>query len=137
SSSIASSWSGSRPSATRTPSWPTRSRTPASGSSSWKSTAAEAMSLPRAAMRTARALVLGGVVLASTGCAGLFAGYDVAPNGLSRNDDALRRLLVVGQAEEAYARVLPDGKAAPGDELLRALYAGIIAHHAGAYAESH
>lgn len=95
------------------------------------------MSLPRAAMRTARALVLGGVVLASTGCAGLFAGYDVAPNGLSRNDDALRRLLVVGQAKEAYARVLPDGKAAPGDELLRALYAGIIAHHAGAYAESH
>lgn len=94
------------------------------------------MSFPRAATRTARALVLGGLVLSGTGCASLFAGYDVAPNGLSRSDDALRRLLTQGQAAEAYARVRPEGKHAPGDELLRALYAGVLAHHAGAYAAS-
>ncbi len=81
-----------------------------------------------------RHLVLVGLTLvASTGCARLFSHYDVAPSGLQSQDDRLRRLLALGHADSALAAVLPDADAAPDDELLQALYTGILAHYAGAY----
>lgn len=84
-----------------------------------------------------RLLVLAGfAVLAGAGCARLFSHYDIAPNGLSRRDDRLRRLLASGHADSAFARVAADADAAPDDELLRALYAGLLAHYAGAYDSS-
>ena len=88
---------------------------------------------PLARPARARRLALVGLLLASTGCAGLFSSYNVAPNGLHRDDDALRRLLVRGQPEQALER---GEDAGPGDELLRALYRGILAHYAGEYATS-
>ncbi|HEX7052091.1 MAG TPA: hypothetical protein VF188_17920 [Longimicrobiales bacterium] len=81
-------------------------------------------------------LPLAGIALTGAGCARLFSSYDLAPNGLSRRDDALRRLLSSGRADSALVRVGPDGESAPEDELLRALYSGILAHYAGAYDES-
>src|SRR5690606_18456476 len=91
------------------------------------------------AMRSAglRILLLAGLsTLAGAGCARLFSHYDVAPNGLHRSDDRLRRLLMAGQPDSALTRVTDKGTAAPDDELLRSLYAGILAHYAGAYDSS-
>ena len=79
------------------------------------------------------ALVL---ALAVSGCASLFGSYDIAPNGLARSDDALRRLLASGRPDTALARVAPREKASPDDELLRLLYEGAIAHYAGDYDRS-
>ncbi len=90
-------------------------------------------------MRSAglRILLLAGLsTLAGAGCARLFSHYDVAPNGLHRSDDRLRRLLMAGQPDSALTRVTDKGTAAPDDELLRSLYAGILAHYAGAYDSS-
>lgn len=83
-----------------------------------------------------RLLVLASLVLGSTGCARLFSSYDVAPNGMPRSDDALRRLLVAGRADSALVRVEPRGESAPEDELLRSLYGGILGHYAGRYDSS-
>lgn len=69
------------------------------------------------------------LVLASTGCIGIFSSSDVAPSGLSRYDDGLRRLLASGRYGSALARVAPGQSDAPGDELLRSLYEGLIAHY--------
>jgi uncharacterized protein len=74
--------------------------------------------------------------LAVAGCASLFRSYDVAPNGLTRSDDALRRLLASGRADAAFDRVAPRHDAAPSDELLRLLYQGSIAHYASRFEES-
>lgn len=83
-----------------------------------------------------RLLVLAGLVLGSTGCARLFSSYDVAPNGMARRDDTLRQLLVAGRADSALVRVEPKGASAPEDELLRALYSGLLGHYAGSYDSS-
>lgn len=71
-----------------------------------------------------------------SGCAGLFSRYDVAPNGLRRSDDLLRQDLALGRADSAFARLVGAGVGAPEDDLLRALYTGILAHYAGAYDSS-
>jgi hypothetical protein len=76
------------------------------------------------------------VALSASGCAAIFRAYDVAPNGLARHDDALRRMMADGLADSALLRVLPDREASPGDALLRDLYHGAIAHYAGRYDES-
>lgn len=94
------------------------------------------MSLLPRHLAALRLLVLAGLVLGSTGCARLFSSYDVAPNGLSRRDDALRHLLVAGRADSALVRVEPKGESAPEDDLLRSLYSGILAHYAGSYESS-
>jgi hypothetical protein len=83
-----------------------------------------------------RLLVLAGLVLGNTGCARLFSSYDIAPNGLARRDDVLRHLLVSGRPDSALVRVDVKGESAPEDELLRALYGGILGHYAGSYASS-
>jgi hypothetical protein len=82
-----------------------------------------------------RARQLGLVVLAaaSTGCASLLGSYDIAPSGLSAGEDRLRRLLVSGQAPQAFDR---GQRSAPDDEMLHALYHGVLAYHAGQYAEA-
>jgi len=84
----------------------------------------------------ARLLVLLTLVLGGTGCAGFLSSYDVAPNGMPRRDDALRRLLATGRADSALVRVAPSGESAPEDELLRSLYSGILAHYLGDYGAS-
>jgi hypothetical protein len=87
----------------------------------------------RLARATLAALLL---ALALAGCAGLARAYDVAPNGLSRSDDALRRMLVFGRPDSAFLHLAPERSHAPGDALLRDLYQGIVAHYAGEYAAS-
>jgi hypothetical protein len=79
--------------------------------------------------RAARALILA-LVLATPGCARLLRQYDVAPNGLPRADARIRDWLSHGRADSTLAR-LTRGDAGPGDELLRALFAGTAAHYAG------
>lgn len=81
----------------------------------------------------ARFFVLAGLLLIWTGCSTLFSGYDLAPSGMSRSDDSLRRLLERGEAQAALDR---GAEAAPGDELLNALYHGILAHYGGDFVAS-
>src|SRR5690625_3100347 len=81
----------------------------------------------------ARSLVLAGLILTATGCSALFSGYDLAPSGMNRSDDALRRLLERGEATAALEQ---GTDAAPDDALLDALYRGILAHYGGEYAAS-
>jgi hypothetical protein len=73
------------------------------------------------------------VAFAASGCASLFGSFDVAPSGLAGSDDRLRRMLTTQQAPAAFERVQ---KSAPDDEMLHALYHGVLAYHAGNYAES-
>lgn len=77
------------------------------------------------------ALPLGGA-----GCARFIASRDLAPSGLTRTEDGIRRLLSAGNAEAALADLTAGGLVAPGDALLRALYQGITAHYAGEYKAS-
>lgn len=83
------------------------------------------------ALTLAAALVTGG-------CARLLATYDVAPSGLSRTDEELRRYFAFGQFDSAMMRLTTPNKKAqlPKDELLRSLYEGVTAHYAGDYARS-
>jgi hypothetical protein len=73
------------------------------------------------------------LTVAATGCASLFGGGALAPSGLAAGEDRLRQLLVAGQAASAFERL---GRSAPDDDMLRALYRGVIAYHAGDFAES-
>jgi uncharacterized protein len=71
--------------------------------------------------------------LASAGCGSLLRSYDVSPSGLQTDEDRLRRMLAGGQAPTAFERMKRE---APADEMLHALYHGVLAYHAGEYAES-
>lgn len=85
-------------------------------------------------MRGWRLLALA-AVLALPGCAALVGSHDVAPSGLSRPDEDLRRALVGGGAERGLARVRA-GEVPVGDELLRLQYEGLLAHYAGLHEAS-
>lgn len=90
-------------------------------------------------MRTLRAvphLALLATLVATAGCAGFWRSWSVAPNGLAKPDDHLRRDLAAARYADALERLGPDGDAAPDDELLRLLYDGVVAHYAGRYGES-
>jgi hypothetical protein len=91
--------------------------------------------MPAAAARLARLLAIAALVVGSAGCARLFGSYDIAPNGLARSDDRLRTMLAGGQAGTAF-RDFGSTHNAPDDDVLRALYQGVIAYYAGEYAES-
>jgi hypothetical protein len=91
--------------------------------------------MPAAAARLARLIALAALVVGSAGCARLFGTYDVAPNGLTRADDRLRSMLAGGQAATAFQN-FGGTHTAPDDDVLRALYHGVIAYYAGEYAES-
>lgn len=88
-------------------------------------------------MRRTRSLLALALALALLpGCAGVLRSYDVAPSGLTRTEEELRRALRSGRADSVLVQRLLAGEAAPGDELLRALQGGIAAYYAGRYAES-
>jgi hypothetical protein len=78
-------------------------------------------------------LVLPALVLSSAGCARLLGSYDIAPSGLPSSEDRLRRLLVGQQAPAALERLQRN---APDDAMLHTLHYGVLAYHAGDYAES-
>jgi len=86
-------------------------------------------------MRTARLLTVAVLALAGTGCARALRSYDVAPSGLQRSEDELRRMLDTGRAADALQRVNA-GDAAPSDPVLHLLYEGVLAYHAGDYERS-
>ncbi|HUH11988.1 MAG TPA: hypothetical protein VMK65_02720 [Longimicrobiales bacterium] len=71
------------------------------------------------------------LLLSSVGCAGLFKGYDRAPDGLLRADWELRRQLVEGTPDTLLLGFAPNTDLLPDDELLRALYQGALARYAG------
>lgn len=93
---------------------------PANASSFWSGRAADVRAACVATLVCA---------LAVGGCAGL-RGTDLAPSGLPRDQDALRRLLVAGQADSALSR-LTDSDPVEGDPLLRHLQAAVAAVHSG------
>lgn len=72
--------------------------------------------------------------LPQSGCAAIFGGYDVAPNGLPVAEDALRRDLAA-RPGIAYTTVIGGSRDLPGDDLLRLLYAGTAGRYAGEYRE--
>ncbi|HUE77442.1 MAG TPA: hypothetical protein VMM83_05825 [Longimicrobiales bacterium] len=78
-------------------------------------------------------------VLAATlplsGCAAAFGGYDLAPNGLPRDEEALRHSLAV-QADELYGEITGGERPLPDDDLLRLLYAGTAGYYSGNLRES-
>lgn len=82
----------------------------------------------------ARAAVLAAAPLL-TGCAAAFGGYDVAPNGLPKEEESLRRALAF-EAPQMYEAVIEGKRALPEDDLLRLLYAGTAGHYAGSFEES-
>jgi uncharacterized protein len=78
-------------------------------------------------------LAVTAAALGSGGCGSLLRSHDVSPSGLQTDEDRLRRMLVSGQAPTAFERMK---RQAPADEMLHALYHGVLAYHAGEYAES-
>jgi uncharacterized protein len=92
---------------------------------------------PRGGSRLKRAAGVAAlaVALPLTGCAAVLGGYDLAPNGLTRDEDSFRRDLAF-QAPAAYRSAIDGRRNLPDDDLLRLLYAGIAGRYAGAYDES-
>lgn len=85
--------------------------------------------------RTTVGVAVLAAALPLSGCAATFGGYDVAPNGLPREEDALRRALAY-EAERAYREVIEGERPLPDDDLLRLLYAGTAGYYAGTFMES-
>ncbi len=82
-------------------------------------------------------LLTAALALGSSGCATLFRSYDVAPNGLQRDDAEIRTLLASERMDSARLASLGAGKIdLPEDPLLEALYTGALAHYAGEYSRS-
>src|SRR5690606_22504966 len=100
---------------------------------SWSARRANPMN--RRGARIARLLAVAALLLSSAGCARLFGSYDIAPNGLAAKEDRLRHMLAAGQAASAYDAFGESWKP-PEDEVLRALYQGVLAYYAGEYEES-
>ncbi|HEX6135075.1 MAG TPA: hypothetical protein VFZ24_13995 [Longimicrobiales bacterium] len=83
----------------------------------------------------ARLIAVAALLLCSAGCARLFGTYDFAPSGLASGEDRLRHMLATGQATDAFT-AFGNSFDPPEDEVLRALYQGILAYYAGAWDES-
>lgn len=73
--------------------------------------------------------------LTLSGCASVFGGYDLAPNGLPRAEADLRRELA-RDAGAAYDEVVEGEAVLPDDDLLRLLYAGTTGRYSGHYTEA-
>jgi hypothetical protein len=80
-------------------------------------------------------LLLAGAA-ALSGCAAAFANQDLAPNGLPKPEENLRRMLVGGNAAGAFKKVTGKDPVVPDDDLLRLLFAGALGHYAGHYDQS-
>ncbi len=80
-------------------------------------------------------LLLAGAASLS-GCAAAFANQDLAPNGLPKPEESLRRMLVAGNAAGAFKKVTGKDAVVPDDDLLRLLFAGALGHYAGQYDQS-
>ncbi|MBR9988368.1 MAG: hypothetical protein KFH98_01370 [Gemmatimonadetes bacterium] len=94
--------------------------------------------IPRGALLArlaAGAPLIVALLISSTGCARLFGSYDIAPNGLASSENRLRTMLASNQAGVVFAG-FGSSHRAPDDEVLRALYHGVIAYYAGDYVES-
>lgn len=89
----------------------------------------------RGLMRASGVAALLAATLSLSGCASMFGGYDLAPNGLTKEEDALRRALAF-EAPEAYQEVIEGERPLPDDDLLRLLYAGTAGRYAGRFQES-
>ncbi|HSJ05192.1 MAG TPA: hypothetical protein VK936_00735 [Longimicrobiales bacterium] len=89
--------------------------------------------MARRGVQAPRFAALTALAFACVGCAGILGSYAIAPNGLSVEEDRLRQMLARGQAAAALERL---DRTAPGDDVLRALYHGIVAYHAGRFEES-
>ena len=77
------------------------------------------------------------LALPALACSSALRGYDVAPNGLDRNDDRLRRIMASGAADSALRQLQPSKRSiAPTDPVLRLLYQGTVAFYAGDYRTS-
>ncbi|MEN8373913.1 MAG: hypothetical protein ABFS34_00535 [Gemmatimonadota bacterium] len=83
-----------------------------------------------------RAALLGIVVVLSAGCGGFWNPGDIGPDGRSRADVRLRRLLDAGHADSALAWLREEPSRLPGDDVLDHLYFGVVAQQAGLYGES-
>lgn len=70
-----------------------------------------------------------------SGCAAMFGGYDLAPNGLTRDEAGIRGGLA-GDPETTHAAVVDGERELPDDDLLRLLYAGATGRYAGSFRES-
>ena len=90
----------------------------------------------RTIVRRTAALVAAASLGAAMGCASLRTlarSYDVADDGLQRQEHDLRMAMDARAFDSALVRVRnPDG-AAPRDELLRSMYGGLVAYYAGAF----
>jgi uncharacterized protein len=84
-------------------------------------------------MRAQYMVLIATLAFSATGCARMFGSYDIAPNGLASNEYQLRSMLASGQATSAFESF---HRKAPEDEVLRALYRGVLAYYAGDYEES-
>jgi hypothetical protein len=90
--------------------------------------------LPRAAL-----LFVAAFTVAS--CARVLSSHDLAPNGLTRAEHAFRLQMETGRADSALFLMASGSEKrskaySPGDELLRSLYAGLLAHYAGRWEQS-
>ncbi len=86
-------------------------------------------------LKRARWAVALAAALPLSGCAAMLGGYDLAPSGLPRSEDALRRDLAT-RAPVTYRSMIDGERALPDDDLLRLLYAALAGRYAGAYDES-
>lgn len=87
----------------------------------------------RGGARSIRLAACAALAVALSGCAAMFGAQPLAPSGLAVGEDRLRQMLAGGDARTAFERL---GRTAPDDEMLRALYHGVVAYHAGDFAES-
>lgn len=62
--------------------------------------------------------------------------YSITPSGLPVPDDRLRRTLSLGRWDSAMVRAARKEQGAPGDRLLRGMYAGLVAYYAGDFDRS-
>jgi hypothetical protein len=83
----------------------------------------------------ARIALLCAIVVPAAACAHLKRPFDIAPNGLPRQEARVRDWLATGRADSAFAR-LSSANYGPGDDLLHALFAGAAAHYAGEWDSS-
>ena len=82
-----------------------------------------------------KAFATGVAAIALTGCAigATLRSYDLAPNGIERSEERLRRALSFARPDSAPVSIARD---LPDDALLKALYEGVFAYYGGRFRTS-